>query len=97
MNKETLAEVIALLNTANYDTESLKHKRDEVVNTLKEQLQLPFVTCSSREDLEHLIAWNLSKNHTERYGVIKGKYSRTYSFMHEDKNKVLDWLIENYR
>lgn len=38
MNKETLTEVIALLNTANYDTETLNQKRDDVVKTLKEQL-----------------------------------------------------------
>ena len=40
MNKETLVEVIALLNTANYDTDTLNHKRNEVVNTLKKQLSI---------------------------------------------------------
>jgi len=49
MNKETLAEVIALLNTANYDTETLNHKRDEVVNTLKKQLSMHNVSQTKRD------------------------------------------------
>lgn len=40
MNKETLIEVIALLNAANYDTTVLNHKRDEVVSMLKKQLSI---------------------------------------------------------
>jgi hypothetical protein len=40
MKNDTIAEVIALLNTANYDTETLNAKRDEVVSTLKEQFSL---------------------------------------------------------
>jgi len=46
MNKETIAEVIALLNTANYDTDTLNHKRDELVNTLKKQLSIYNVSKS---------------------------------------------------
>ena len=52
---------------------------------------------SSLEDLEHLISWNLTKNHTDRYGVIKGRHSATYSYMNEDKEEVLKWLKDNYR
>jgi hypothetical protein len=57
----------------------------------------PLLAVISFEDLEHLLAWNITQNHTERWGCIKGKTSRTYSFMHEDKNEVLKWLLGNYR
>lgn len=55
MNKETLLEVIALLNTANYDTYTLNHKRDEVVSTLKKQLN----------------TYNFSKSVTASTGLCK--------------------------
>jgi hypothetical protein len=48
------------------------------------------------EDLETLLKWNVSQNHTKRWGCIYGKTSCTYSFMHEDKEEVLKWLAENY-
>lgn len=96
MKKETLVEVIALLNTANYDSETLNQKRDEVVSSLKNEEFPNSVTCNTLEELENLISWKLSKNHTGRYGVIQGSISRTYSFMHESKTKVLEWLAENY-
>lgn len=96
--KDLFKQIFFDLDLTNEQAEMLNQKEQELLKEAKKQaLTIPVVTCSSREDIEHLIAWNLSKNHTERYGVIKGKYSRTYSFMHEDKNKVLDWLAENYR
>jgi hypothetical protein len=55
------------------------------------------IEVSSLEDLEHLLSWNISQNHTKKWGSIKGRYSCTYSFMHEDKNEVLKWLAKNYR
>jgi len=48
------------------------------------------------EDLDLLLSWNISKNHTERWGAIQGKISRSYAFMHEDKDEVLKWIAENY-
>lgn len=57
----------------------------------------PLLSVVSLEDLEHLLAWNISKNHTGRWGAIKGIISCTYSFMHEDKNEVIKWVSENYR
>jgi hypothetical protein len=44
MKNDTIAEVIALLNTANYDTETLNQKRNEVVSTLKKQLSIQRVS-----------------------------------------------------
>ena len=46
MKNDTIAEVIALLNTANYDTETLNQKRNEVVSTLKKQLSIQRVSKS---------------------------------------------------
>ena len=51
----------------------------------------------NESDLEILLQWNVSKNHTERWGCIQGKYSCAYQFMHEDKNEVLKWLAKNYK
>ena len=56
----------------------------------------PLLVVVSLEDMEHLLAWNISKNHTDRWGCIKGKISCNYSFMHEDKNEVIKWVVENY-
>lgn len=50
----------------------------------------------SLELIEALAECNISKNHTDRWGVIFGRHSRSYSFMHEDKNKVLEWIRDNY-
>lgn len=55
------------------------------------------VSGCSLELIEKLANCNISKNHTGRWGVIFGSFSRTYSFMHEDKNEVLKWIRENYR
>ena len=49
MKNDTIAEVIALLNTASYDTDTLNQKRDEVVSTLKEQLSIQRVSKSLPE------------------------------------------------
>ncbi|WP_336129699.1 hypothetical protein [Mesoflavibacter sp. CH_XMU1422-2] len=49
MKNDTIAEVIALLNTANYDTDTLNQKRDEVVSTLKKQLSIQRVSKSLPE------------------------------------------------
>lgn len=38
--KTIIIECIALLNTANYDSDTLNQKRDEVVTSLKEELTL---------------------------------------------------------
>jgi|TARA_R110000764_G_C10768348_1_gene354532 hypothetical protein len=58
MKNDTIAEVIALLNTANYDTETLNQKRNEVVSTLKKQLSIQrVVNCLS-----------CGKNHAELCG-----------------------------
>lgn len=54
------------------------------------------IDINTIEDLETLLSWNISKNHTGRWGAIQGKVSRSYSFMHEDKEEVLKWLIKNY-
>ena len=51
----------------------------------------------SLNDLQLFLSWNVSKNHTGRWGCIQGVYSRQYSFMHEDINEVLKWLLENYK
>jgi len=40
MEKDMITEAIALLNTANYDSETLNHKRDEIVNKLKQKLNI---------------------------------------------------------
>lgn len=50
----------------------------------------------SLELIEALSNCNISKNHTGRWGVIFGNFSCTYSYMHEDKNKVLEWIRDNY-
>ena len=50
----------------------------------------------SLELIDVLSECNISKNHTGRWGVIFGNFGRTYSFMHEDKNKVLEWIRDNY-
>lgn len=57
----------------------------------------PILIIESIEDLEKLLEWNVSQNHTKRYGCIKGTHSRSYNFMNEDKNEVLNWLILNYK
>lgn len=54
------------------------------------------IVIKTEEDLETIQQWNISQNHTKRWGAIKGKYSCTYSFMHEDKREVLKWLAENW-
>ena len=69
-----------------------KHETEIYKNSV-----LANVSGIPNKDLEHLISWNLSENHTKRWGVIKGKCSCTYSFMHKNKNKVLEWLKTNYR
>jgi hypothetical protein len=51
----------------------------------------------SFEDLDNLLSWKISQNHTKNWGCIKGKYSCTYSFMHKDKNEVIKWLVKNYK
>lgn len=51
---------------------------------------------NNEKDLEILLTWNISQNHTKRWGCIQGKYSCTYQFMHEDKKEVLKWIAENY-
>jgi hypothetical protein len=75
-------------------SESTKTTSNEAENGNKSK---PLLAVVSLEDMEHLLAWNISQNHTKRWGCIKGKYSCTYSFMHEDKNEVIKWLVENYR
>ena len=47
-------------------------------------------------NLENLLEWNMSQNHTKIWGCIKGQYSRTYSFMHYDKIEVIKWILENH-
>lgn len=54
MKNDTIAEVIALLNTANYDTDTLNQKRDEVVSTLKKQLSIQRVGDSCLYDEKKL-------------------------------------------
>lgn len=97
MKKEILHEIIALLNTADFESITVQEKRDQVIEAIKKELNSPELICESLEDFEELIAWNLSQNHTKRYGVIKGRFSRTYSFMHKDKNEVLRWLVKNFK
>ena len=46
MKNELIIECIALLNTANYDSETLNEKRTEVVESLKEQLRIGGVSIS---------------------------------------------------
>ena len=72
--------------------EPLANVKSRLYDSLK-----PSINCSSLEDLEHLISWNLTKNHTDRYGVIKGRHSANYAYMNEDKEDVLKWLKDNYR
>ena len=98
MKRDMIMEVIALLSAGEYKSSILKSKRDAIIDKLKEEFSNEeCLICNSFEDLEELISWNLSKNHTERFGVIKGIYSRTYSYMNEDKGEVLKWLKENYK
>lgn len=49
------------------------------------------------EEITEFLSWNISKNHTGRWGCIKGTFSRTYSFMHEDKEEVVKWILKNYK
>jgi hypothetical protein len=56
-----------------------------------------YLDFMSFEDLDSLLSWKISQNHTKNWGCIKGKYSCTYSFMHKDKNEVIKWLINNYK
>jgi len=49
------------------------------------------------EDIDALIIWNISQNHTGLWGAIKGRSSMTYRFQHEDREEVLKWLVENYK
>jgi hypothetical protein len=48
------------------------------------------------DDVKKLTCFNVSKNHTDRWGVIFGTHTITYSFMHEDKDEVYKWILENY-
>lgn len=50
----------------------------------------------SLELIEVLANCNISQNHTKRWGVIFGSFSRTYHFMHEEKTEVLKWIRDNY-
>jgi hypothetical protein len=54
------------------------------------------IEIETLEDLELLLNWRISQNHTHRWGAIRDKFNSTYSFMHEDKNEVLKWLSENW-
>ena len=49
------------------------------------------------ELVEKLAMFNVSKNHSGKWGYIVGKHSCTYSFMHKDKQKVLEHLRDNYK
>jgi hypothetical protein len=48
------------------------------------------------ELIERLAMFNISKNHTGKWGYIVGKHSCTYNYMHRDKQKVLEHLRDNY-
>jgi len=54
------------------------------------------IEIENLEQLEVLLSWNVSQNHTGRWVAIHGKISRSYAFMHEDKEEVLKWIMENY-
>ena len=48
------------------------------------------------ELVEKLAMFTVKKNHTGRWGALVGRYSATYVFMHEDKQKVLEHIRDNY-
>lgn len=54
------------------------------------------IIIKTEDDLDTIQQWNISQNHTKKWGAIKGKHSCTYLFMHEDKVEVLRWLSENW-
>lgn len=78
------------------DTGDFEPLENAIFENEKSNKLQPLLVAVSLENMERLLEWNVSHNHTKRWGCIKGKHSCTYSFMHEDKNEVLKWLVENY-
>lgn len=48
------------------------------------------------ELVEKLSMFSVKKNHTNRWGVLVGRHSATFVFMHEDKQECLKHIRDNY-
>ena len=46
--------------------------------------------------IEKLTMFRVKQNHTKRWGVLVGQYSCSFVFMHEDKQKCLEHIRDNY-
>ena len=54
------------------------------------------MTELTTELIEKLSMFTVQKNHTGRWGALVGRHSATFVFMHEDKQKVLEHIRDNY-
>lgn len=51
----------------------------------------------SLKDIEKLTMCRVKKNHTNRWGLLVGYHSATFVFMDHNKDKVLQYVKNNYK
>lgn len=87
-----------------------KVEKDEVVIPSKEWDNQtwfddsPDLTFSIKEDIqqlsssviEKLAELKIKRNHTGRWGVLVGRGSAQYAFMHEHKDEVIEYIRDNF-
>ena len=47
--------------------------------------------------INKMTQFTIKKNHTERWGVLVGRHSATFVFMHKDKEECLKHIRDNYK